>query len=55
MKRRKMSSKYSPALKFRVALAALKGDKTIAELCQEFGVASSQIYAFWGIDGSLKF
>ena len=46
MKRRKMSSKYSPALKFRVALAALKGDKTIAELCQEFGVASSQIYAW---------
>ncbi|WP_316357028.1 transposase [Candidatus Neptunichlamydia sp. REUL1] len=46
MKRRKMSSKYSPALKFRVALAALKGNKTIAELCQEFGVASSLIYAW---------
>lgn len=46
MKRRKMSSKYSSALKFRVALAALKGDKTIAELCQEFRVASSQIYAW---------
>ncbi len=46
MKRRKMSSKYSSALKFRVALAALKGDKTVAELCQEFSLVSSQIYAW---------
>lgn len=46
MRRRKMSSKYSPAFKFRVAIAALKGDKTIAELCQEFSLVSSQIYAW---------
>lgn len=29
-----------------MGLAALRGDKTIAELCQEFDVASSQIYAW---------
>jgi transposase-like protein len=46
MGRRKMSSKYSSALKFRVALAALRGDKTVAELCQEFCLVSSQIYAW---------
>lgn len=35
---------HSGAYKFRVVIAALKGDKTIPQLCQEFGVASSQIY-----------
>lgn len=35
---------HSGTYKFRVALAALKGDKTISQLCQEFAVASSQIY-----------
>ena len=35
---------HSGAFKFKVALAALKGDKTVAELCQEFGVVSSQVY-----------
>lgn len=35
---------HSSAYKFRVALAALKGDKTVSQLCQEFGVVSSQIY-----------
>ena len=39
MKRRKMSCKYSSALMFRVALAGLKGDKTIAELRQILGIA----------------
>ncbi len=34
MKWGKMSSKYSPGLKSRVGLAALRGDKIIAELCQ---------------------
>ena len=46
MKRKEINSKYSPALKFRVALAALKGDKTVAELCQEFNVEASQIYSW---------
>jgi transposase-like protein len=41
-----MSSKYSSGLKFRVALAAKKGDKTVAELCQEFSLVPSQIYAW---------
>jgi len=37
---------HSDKFKARVALAALKGDRTVNELCQEFGVASSQIYAW---------
>lgn len=41
-----MSSKYSSAFKFRVAVAALKGDRTVAELCQEFSLVPSQIYAW---------
>ncbi len=42
-----MKKKYtvhSDKLKFKVALEALKGTKTITELCQEFSVAASQIY-----------
>ena len=35
---------HSGTYKFRIALAAIKGDKTISQLCQEFAVASSQIY-----------
>lgn len=35
---------HTSAYKFRVAMAALKGDKTVPELCQEFGVVHSQIY-----------
>lgn len=35
---------HSGTYKFRVALAAIKGDKTISQLCQEFAVVSSQIY-----------
>jgi len=38
--------KHSNRFKFQVALAALKGDKTVAELCQAFGLVSSQIYAW---------
>lgn len=36
--------KHSNAFKKRVVLASLRQDKTTAELCQEFGVAESQIY-----------
>jgi len=46
MARRKMSSKYSSAFRFKVALTAAKGNKTVAELCQEFGLVPSQIYAW---------
>lgn len=39
-----VKKKHVPAFKFKVALAALKGDKTTSQLCSEFGVASSQLY-----------
>jgi transposase-like protein len=44
-----MTKKYtnhSAAFKFKVALSALKEDKPIAELCQEFGLAASQIHTW---------
>lgn len=34
---------YSPELKARVALAAIRGDGTIAELAQKFGVHPNMI------------
>jgi transposase-like protein len=36
--------KHGATFKLKVALRAIKGDKTVAELCSEFGVVSSQIY-----------
>jgi len=39
-----MRKNYSNSFKFKVALEALKGNKTVAELCSKFGVVSSQIY-----------
>ncbi len=33
----------SPAFKAKVALVAIKGDKTLAELAQQFDVHASQI------------
>jgi transposase-like protein len=35
---------HSAEFKFKVALAAIKADKTMAELCQEFGIANSQLH-----------
>ena len=35
---------YSANFKFRVALAAIKNDKTIAEICQKFEVSSSLVH-----------
>jgi transposase-like protein len=35
---------HSAEFKFKVAIAALKGDMTVAELCQNFSIVSSQIY-----------
>ncbi len=29
--------------KFKVALEALRGEKTLAQICQEYGVVSSQV------------
>ncbi|WP_176048962.1 transposase, partial [Paraburkholderia kururiensis] len=34
---------HSPAFKAKVALAALKGDKTLAELAQQYDVHPNQI------------
>ncbi len=35
---------HTAEFKFKVAIKSLKGEQTIAKLCQEFGVVSSQIY-----------
>ena len=42
----KIRKKHSDTFKLKVALAAIKGDKTVVEMCHEFGVASSQLYAW---------
>ncbi len=34
---------HSPAFKAKVALAAIKGEKTLAELAQQFDVHANQI------------
>lgn len=39
----KIRKTHSAAFKYKVALAALKDDKTMAQLSQEFGVHISQI------------
>jgi transposase len=41
---------HSPAFKAKVALAALKGEKTIAQLADQFGVHITQIGAAPEID-----
>ncbi len=39
-----MRKKYSRSLKFKVALEALKENKTIAEICKEYSVPTSVIH-----------
>ncbi len=40
---RRPRRKHSPAFKAKVALAVVKGDKTLAELSQEFDLHQNQI------------
>jgi transposase len=35
---------HSAEFKFKVAVAAIKGEKTMAELCQEFSIVNSQLH-----------
>lgn len=35
---------HTAEFKFKVGIDAIKGEKTIAELCSEYGVVSSQIF-----------
>ena len=34
---------HGSEFKFKVALEALRGEKTLAQICQEYGVVSSQV------------
>jgi len=45
---------HTPAFKAKVALAAIKGDKTLAELAQQFDVHANQITTWRGqlLDGA---
>lgn len=35
---------HSAEFKFKVALEAIRGEKTSSQLCQEFGIVSSQLF-----------
>ena len=42
----KLRKYHGDGFKFKVALVASRGNKSAAEMSQEFGVASSQIYSW---------
>ena len=43
---------HTPAFKAKVALAAVKGDKTLAELAQQFDIHPNQITQWKLLDGA---
>ena len=40
----RMKKQYSNAFRAKVAFSAIKGDRTVSEICAEYKVASSQVY-----------
>ena|SRR5271165_7511084 len=44
MKNQMKKKPHSAEFKFKVAIEAIRGEKTTADLCQEYGIVSSQIF-----------
>jgi transposase len=44
MKNHMKKKPHSPEFKFKAAIEAIRGEKTTAELCQQFGIVSSQLF-----------
>jgi transposase len=40
------NKKWSPAIKFEIALLAIKGETTLNEICKRYEVAPSQVHAW---------
>ena len=43
---KKNRTRHTPAFKAKVALAAIKGDATVAELASRYGVHPNRVYAW---------
>lgn len=39
-----MKKTYSPSVKLKIAIEAIKNDKTVSQICQEYSVVNSQVY-----------
>lgn len=44
MKNTMKKKAHSAEFKFKVAIEAIRGEKTTAELCQQYGIVSSQLF-----------